>query len=712
MSKVYIDFETRSELDLTEIGSALYAEHPSTDVMCIGFQRTTPLMITDRMLASDETSEEEHVLYEFANDPNTIFVAHNAIFEQRIWEEVMVKKHGFPSLPIYRWRCTMAKAYANGLPGGLKKAAKVMQLPIQKDLEGRETTLSLSKPKPKRKMTLLNIKTYAKEAGIDVTGIKKDNWHEFGQRPEIAELFTKVRFWTEEEKPEKFQRMYEYCSDDVAICKLIDERLPDLDPVEEATWHFDQKMNRHGLYIDRPVVEKVVSLVDEHNKLMLNEFKSLTGLNSPRQRDKLKEWFKENGIDIENTQKGTIAGIETESETVRRAIEITKELSKSSVAKYYTMLEMSTQEGLIREIDQYHAAHTGRYGGRGVQFQNLPRAVPLMPIEDIVNHSYQELLVKYPDLMMCLSSVLRQMIIPRPGHEFIIGDFSQMEHRVQAWLAGEESVLETYRQGKDPYSIEATGIFGYEVDKSMKQERQVGKVAILAMQYAGGIGAFGNMAKGYDLDLHPVADQIWNSATEKEQNNAMKSYQDYLSMAEEPLDEAEGLTADIIKQRWRRNNPNICKFWKWLEKHARGALGSEPIFGSKWQLYGDYLVCWLPSGRPMVYPYPNVEFDGQLSYYSESVKAKKTNFREYTHGGKLSENITQAVQRDLLRDAMLNMVAEYRDPIFHVHDEIVCESPNAQEEKPKFESIMKRPNPWAPGLPIDVDAFIAKRYKK
>lgn len=711
MIEVILDFETLSAGNLKDCGSAIYAEHPTTDILCVGFK----VFAINYCLKPHEIVAKQNdakTLYDLAADSNVIFIAHNAIFEQRIWTNIMVKKYGYPEIPLERWRCTMAKSYANGLPGSLKDVAKVLQLPVQKDLDGRDNMLSLSKPKASRKVSLMNIKKLAKQYQVDINGINKENWQEFAKREDILAMFNVVSFWTPEEKPEKFEKLYEYNITDLDVCELIHKYLPNLDPVELKTWHYDQQMNKNGIHIDRPLVEKVVDLIDEHNSSMLLEWTELTGLNSPRQRAKVKEWLSEQGIDVENTQKATMAALKIEDPKISRAVEIAAELAKSSVAKYYTMLDMSLPTGLIREIDQYHAAHTGRYGGRGVQFQNLPaRVKPLIGLDEIRNGTYAELLEKYPDLMAALSSVLRLMVIPLIGNKLIIGDYSQMEHRVLAWLAGEQAVLDTYRLGKDPYCIEATGIFGYAVEKSMKQERQVGKVAILAMQYAGGIGAFGNMAKQYDLDLHPVAKQIWDSATEEEQDKATDSYQNYLAMAEEPIDEESGLTADIIKQRWRKNNPNIVRFWKDIERAAKAAL-KPSAFGSKWVLEGNFLICRLPSGRPMVYPYPQIEFDGQLSYFSHTPKAKKTGYREYTHGGKLSENITQAVQRDLMRDALLDMEDEFKMALFHVHDEIVAESHQPEIDLEVFKEIMERVPIWASGLPIDVDAKIVDRYEK
>lgn len=708
MIKVYIDFETKSAAPLKDCGPALYSEHLTTDILCAGYGSE---LITEVLKAFELEEDKSSYLRFLAANPEAIFIAHNAIFEQWIWENVMVKKYHYPSIPIERWRCTMAKSYANGLPGKLKDVAKVLQLPVQKDMDGRDNMLGLSKPKTKRKITLKNIKMLAKKYNVAIPIEIKDNFDLLIQMEEIKELFDCTTFWTPEEKPEKFEKLYSYCATDVEVCKLIDESLPDLDPVELKTWHFDQEMNKTGVLIDRPLVEKVVNLIDTHNGLMLNEFSLITGLDSPRQRGKFKEWLSQNGIDVDNTQKVTMAALKPENPTIVRAIEISTELAKSSVAKYYSMLDMSLHTGLIREIDQYHAAHTGRYGGRGVQFQNLPRQKPLIQLDEI-SLPYEELIKRYPDLMAALSSVLRQMIIPFPGTKFLIGDYAQMEARVLAWLAGEQWVLDAFRSGQDLYCIEASNIFGRTITKEDKDERQIGKVAILALGYHGGIGAFGNMARGYGCDLHPVADQIWQSATEEEQDKASLSYQNYLNNIGEdtvPLDEAEGTTADIIKQRWRKNNPNIVKFWKWLRYAAQSAITGKS-FSDKWVMDGDFLICTLPSGRPMVYPFPRYDSIDGISYYSST--ARETGFREYTHGGKLAENITQAMQRDLLRDAMLDMKLEFTPAIFHVHDEIVCVSHQPEIDLPIFEDIMKRVRKWCLGLPIDVDAKIVERYEK
>jgi DNA polymerase bacteriophage-type len=703
--KVYLDFETKSCADLKTVGAALYAEHPTTDILCVGFNCS---IIQHGNL--DVNYKKHGFLHKSAADANTVFIAHNAHFDMHIWHSIMHKRYGYPNIPVERWRCTMAKSYACGLPGKLSEVAKVLNLPIKKDMEGRDNMLSLSKPKGEKKVTYTNAKKLAKKFGLDLSNVKPKNWHEHKDRSDILEMFDRTDFWSPEEVPEKFQKLYEYCLTDVEVCKLVDEALPDLNQKEQQVWQLDQTMNRTGLLIDRPLVTKVCSLIDSHNGELLTEFEKLTGLESSRQREKFLAYLNNNGIVIDNTQKSTLANITSENPTVTRALEIARELGKSSTAKYYTMMDMSTSDGLVREIDQYHAAHTGRYGGRGIQFQNLPRTKPMIELDEIQNKSYSELIQIYPDLMVRLSSVIRSMVVPKMGCKFIIGDFAQMEARVLAWLAGQWDVVEAYARGEDPYCNEAMKIFGYEVTPDMKMERQVGKTAVLALGYAGGIGAFGNMAKVLDVSLAPVAAKIWETAEPEEQGFAMASYERYQQMATDPLPEAEALCADIIKQRWRKNNPAIAKYWKRLEAATREAIIDGFSQDGKWSYNNKFLRYWLPSGRAMVYPFARLDYHNKLSYYSPN--ARETNFREETHGGKLAENITQAVQRDLLVEVLLNLYKAELPAIFHVHDEVICQTDNIVDDLPKFESIMSAVPDWATGLPIDIEVKVSSRYEK
>jgi DNA polymerase bacteriophage-type len=714
--KVYLDFETRSCADLKSVGAALYAEHPTTDILCVGIQH--PIFgETAVSLQPEEFYEEGRNAYlnNWAANPAIIFTAHNSIFEQHIWHNIMHKRYGYPDISVERWRCTMAKSYASGLPGSLKEVAKVLNLSMQKDMDGRDNMLSLSKPKGEKKITYTNAKKLAKKYGLDLSNVKPKNWHEHQNRQDIADLFAKTDFWSPEEVPDKFQKLYTYCLTDVEVCKLVDEALSDLNPKEQQVWQLDQTMNKTGLLIDRPLVTKVTKLINNYNSDLLTEFETLTGLESPRQREKFLEYLNNNGIVIDNTQKSTLAIIETEDPKVKRALEIARELGKSSTAKYYTMLDMSTPEGslipgLVREIDQYHAAHTGRYGGRGIQFQNLPRTKPLIPLDEIQNKSYSELIQLYPDLMVRLSSIIRSMVVPKMGYKFIIGDFRQMEARVLAWLAGQWDVIEAYARGEDPYCNEATKIFGYTVTPDMLMERQVGKTAVLALGYAGGIGSFANIAKQQGVTLLSVADKIWEAAEPEEQGFAMVSYERYQQMAIDPLPEAEALCADIIKQRWRKNNSSIAKFWKRLEASTKEAIKDGFSRDGKWTYNNKCLRYWLPSGRTMTYPFARLDYHNKLSYYSAN--ARETGFREETHGGKLAENITQAVQRDLLVEVLLNLVKYDLSPVFHVHDEIIVTSSNIMDDLPKFESIMSAVPDWAPGLPIDIEVKVSDRYEK
>jgi len=712
MNRCYIDFETRSEADLRTVGAALYSEHPSTDVLCVGYSFRNGDRFSTVLLNNAELKSETAVLRTISSIDDYIFTSHNAIFEQFIWKNVMVKKYGYPEIPVERWRCTLSKALSHGLPGSLEDCAEILQLPIKKDMEGRDNMLSLSKPIPERKVTYPNAKKLAKKYGLNLSEVKPKNWEQYCNRKDILDLFKIVDFWTPEEQPEKFQKLYEYCSTDVEVCKAIDEKLPDLIESEQKLWFLDQKLNQTGVRVDRPTVSKIVHLLGEHEAALLKEFSALTNgeIESPRQRTKLLEYLNANGISVENTQKQTIAVLTHESESVSRVLEITKELSKSSVAKYQSMLDRSDEVGRVREITQYHAAHTGRFGGRGIQLQNLPRQASNIDLDDIHNLEYPQLIQKYHNLTDSFSTALRSMLIPSPGNIFYIGDYAQMEARVLAWLAGEYSILEVFISGKDPYCTEASNIFGYEVTKSMKMERQVGKVAVLALGYGGGIGAFAKMAKDLNVDLSPLQEKVLDTADTDETDRAQRAYEFYLQRKQDEenlLPEDDAIVVDVIKQRWRAKNINIVKFWVDLEKTVKSIVKTGvpvKVGPLTWFYYAPFLVCKLPSGRSMVYPYPVLGFDGSLTYYSNKGRVD-------TYGGKLSENITQAVQRDLLADALLNLDESGLTPKFHVHDEIVCESKDDSKLQ-MFKEIMQKCPAWCQGLPIDVDVKIAKRYEK
>lgn len=729
--QVHLDFETQSALSVKDVGAWVYSRHPSTTILCAAFALgDSPVELLDyydirrwvnpedRLIFGEDTIEKPNpwmfTLRNLAEDPTIIFAAHNALFEQCIWHNIMVKKLGMPPIPIERWRCTAAKAAAFSLPRDLEGVGLALDLPVKKDKEGHKIMMKLS-------------------------------------RPRRASKGNPAEFWTPETAPEDFKKLYAYNITDVESERCVDKAVPPLNAREQKIWFMDQKINLRGIRLDIPTIQLILEFIDRSVEEMKAEFVQLTGgeLDSPSQVAKLIKWCSENGLELPNLQAATIDKLLKSDTTiipdnVRRVLEIRRSLSKISTSKYTAMLDRADYEdGCLRDILLYCAAITHRWGGRGVQPQNLPRGTVDSDVCVAIIQLADYLFFKgmYPDVMSAYSSCVRSGFIARPGCDLVVSDFSAIEARVLPWLAGQDSTLELFRRGEDVYCHSAGQTYGRIITKKDKYERSVGKVQELALGYQGGIGAFGTMARGYGVDLRPAYSAIWPAATTQEQEKARMSYNQYLGRCEkadelDPLDRASGYAADVIKQRWRISNPKVVQFWSDLEaaaiaavlnpteKHQVGGEDGQPVitFG----MYKDYLLMKLPSGNCLVYPKPRVSENetpwGQkklsLSYYTvDSVSYQYR--RTWTYGGKLAENATQAVARELLADAMLRMEnaknlgysCDY-PVVLHVHDEAVSEVPEGVGSVEEHERIMTVSPDWAEGLPLKAEGWRGKRYKK
>ena len=404
--RIYLDFETRSEIDLKKMGAAKYAAHSSTEILCVAFKEPS----YQAELITPYDFDQEYWLYAPANTPDILFVAHNVAFEYAIWHEIMVKRYGYPAIPLSRWRCTMAKSASCGLPAKLELVAKVLELPAQKDMAGNQSMLVLSRP-------------------------KKDG-----------------SFWTPEEKPELFEQLYKYCAQDVLVEQQLDERLPDLSPHEQSIWEMNERINQSGVTIDVPVVKTIVGLSREHKISLGERFSIATGENfKPSQRAKFQAWINTLGYEIEDTQATTLEALLDKMEDcdLSKAIEIALEYNKSSIAKYSSMLNRVSNDGKLRGTSAYHSAHTGRFAGRGVQLQNLHRGglamAALVRILSTGDYDFISWAYDDPSPAVAIASAVRGMFIPSAGKEFIVADLSGIEARVLGWLAGQTDKLADFR---------------------------------------------------------------------------------------------------------------------------------------------------------------------------------------------------------------------------------------------------------------------------
>jgi DNA polymerase len=665
MRKITIDFETRSACDLKTAGAWKYAAHPSTEIICLAVKpdNMTPyLWAPDKFLHYKPVSvcslnfdEIEDIIYQ-----SDIIEAHNVTFERAIWHHVMAGRHGFSDLPVEKLRCSAAKAAAYALPRDLAGAGEALGLATTKDQEGHRLMLKLCKPRQPRKA----------ERDANPLHDLEYYWHE---------------------TPDEIRRLMQYCVQDVEAEYSLSETLRDLQPRELRIWQVDQEINARGIYADVDAALSAIDMINRHKTQQENRSKEIAGV-GPRQVAKLLEWVNSQGVQLENMQAETIRQALTADlpPAVREVLEIRQSLSKSSTAKYEAILKRAGTDNRIRDSLLYCGApRTGRWAGRGIQPQNMPRGV-FQDVDnalDLIRNGNMDLLqLLFGDPMESASTCIRSILCAAPGHDLICADFASIEAIGLAYLAGEQKVLDAFMRRLDLYKVAAQAVYSKMYDEINKDERQIGKVVVLACGYQGRIGAFQSMARGYGVHV------------------------------------ADERAAEIVDE-WRRNNSAIVDFWGQVENAAFIALrnpGQTAQYRNIQYLYTPepapgFLCCKLPSGRILYYAHPIIkEEEGwgkQITYMGLDSYTYKWS-RLKTYGGKLVENIVQAFCRDILADAMLRVDRAGYQIVLSVHDEIVSEVPAGQGDLDEYCSLMEEPPVWAPDMPIRAEGWIGKRYKK
>ena len=540
------------------------------------------------------------------------------------------------------------------------------------------------------------------------------------------------------DRPDQLERLYSYCIQDVRVERAARERLLPLSPYEKRVYALDQRINDRGVTVDVKAVTKAVALVEGEKARLNAEMRAVTGnrVAACSAVQQIKDFLEPYGVFGDGLDKAAVKGhLATDLDPVaRKVLELRAEAGKAATSKLEAMVNRAGSDNRVRGSFQYSGANTRRWAGRGLQLQNMKRAaIKFTTIEAIINDiaagaSAAEIDMCYGPPMGLLGDCTRSFLTAAPGHELLVADFSAIEARVLAWLAGQENVLETFRTGEDIYKVAAASIFGVAVREVSDSQRQVGKVAILALGYGGGVGAFQTMAKAYGVAMAPAFHSLWRRADPEQRMRAEATYNSALEKARKSGEELEipreeFLASDITKIFWREANPQIVNYWAELEMAAINAT-THPgqVFGNgnvRFKKAGSFLWCQLPGGGVICYPYPEVKEvktpwgtpKQGFTYMAEDGTSRKW-MRFTTYGGSLAENITQAVSRDLLADAMLRLDKAGFNIVLHVHDEACCEMPIGVASLQDMIAIMTENPPWAQSLPLKAAGFVSRRYRK
>lgn len=641
-----IDIETYSSTDLTKSGVYKYVEAEDFTILLVAYSfNCASVELIDVTETPEKLDEMRHILI----NPNVLKTAFNANFER-----TCLSKYLDIELPPEQWECTMVKSAMCGLPLSLEMVAKVLNLGQQKDSAGKALIRYFSMPcKP--------------------TARKGNRTRNLP----MHDLF-------------KWEDFKAYCMQDVRTELAIRERLSfyKITDKERALWVLDQKINDTGILLDPAFVQNAISIDAINKQRLTEEAIKLTSLDNPNSATQLKEWLTAEGVEVDSLTKSAIPDLlkASDCEIVSRVLTLRQEMAKTSVKKYTSMLNGICADSRLRGLLQHYGANrTGRWAGRLVQVQNLPQNH--LPDLDLArklvgDNDVETLEMLFGNVPDTLSQLIRTAFVAGEGKTFIVADFSAIEARVIAWLAGEAWRLQVFNSHGKIYEASAAQMFKVPIETVTKGSplRQKGKIAELALGYQGGVNALITMGA--------------------------------LNMGIEEK-ELKGLV-----DMWRSANPAIVKAWYTIQNAAIDSVETgEPVtimHGIKLFVKHDILFIELPSGRRLSYFEPLVKegkFGPSLTYKGMDQTTKQWKTQD-TYGGKLVENIVQGIARDCLAEALLKIDAAGFKIVMHVHDEVVIEADEDSLDLSAINSIMSEPISWAPGLPLTADSYSTPFYKK
>lgn len=660
MRTLSIDIETFSSANIAKGGAYKYAAADDFDILLFAYAIDNGPVHVVSTATGEEVPEP---VINALTDPTITKYAFNAQFE-RVCLSRWLQQLG--RLPVGEfidpggWRCTMVWCASIGLPMSLDQAAKVLSLKAQKIAEGKNLIQYFCVP--------------TKPRAVDTPALFDASSMTHRNRPESA--------------PERWADFIEYNRRDVETEQEMRTKLERF-PLPDWVWGqyaTDQRINDNGILVDLDLAAHAINVDDAYREHCVDEAKELTGLDNPGSPAQLKTWLDDNGCPIESLAKENVqAALETATGAAKRVLELRQDMSRSSVKKYQAMQQCAVPDssrvhGLLQF---YGAGRTGRWAGRLVQVQNLPRNYisDLTGARELVRTEQHELMeLLFDSVPDTLSQLIRTAFIPAAGKKLIVADYSAIEARVLAWLAGQNNTIQAFIDGKDLYCATASQMFGVPVEKHGENAelRQKGKVAVLACGYQGGVNAIEAMG-GKRMGL-----------SEDEMR--------------------------IIVNKWRDANQNIVDYWYAIDdaaKHTITTGETTKVRNITMRIDAGMLLVTLPSGRSLVYPKAGIgtnRFGNEtITFYGVGMNRKFTQLE--TYGGKLVENITQAVARDLLAHSLTILEKAGHTIVMHIHDEAVIEA-DIDTPVDTVCRLMEQAPEWADGIPLTADGYECPFYQK
>ncbi len=633
---VSIDFETRSAVDLRKTGVYKYASDPSTDIWCMAYKAPWSDDV-QVWLPGDEmdVSLEDWIV------EGGLLSAWNANFERTIWNEIMVGRYQWPRTGIKQWRCTMAQASAMGLPRALGQAASVLGVEEQKDKAGAALMLRMARPRK-----------------VNADG--------------------SYTWWNTKDK---IDTLVAYCIQDVKTELSVAATLNDMPDSERRLYQLDQRINDRGVKVDLDLIERVSKLANSASENIDAEIKRLTNgqVKAATNAMDLTAWLRGYGLKVNSVDKQTVTrmlGMEKLHPIIKQVLRLRQDGAKSSTAKYEAMVNAANADDRMRGLLMYHGAATGRWSGRLVQPQNFPRPQKKQAELDeiIAKLKADEDVSEYGAGTVLASDLLRSMLIADDGHRLMFADYSAIEARVLAWIAGQTDLVETFRNGGDVYKEMASAIYNVNVESVTDGQRQVGKMAILGC--------------GYGMGGKRFAEQCATMGINVDEDEAKR-----------------------IVSVYREKNNRIAQYWRDSENDFVEMVKGAGRVGS--------VELPLPSGRSLTYHNPRIiqrETPWGAMRDTAQVDTLNSVTRQWVSqiiwGGLLTENVVQATARDLMATAMMALELKGYNVILSVHDEIISEVPDDFGSLEEMIEIMTRVPAWADGCPVNAEGKEGKRYRK